>query len=130
MPFDPDTSIEMANELSVVTPRPFTCQKLQVDPPPRPILLAPPHRLRTCARLSLGAATACFRDRASVTRLSLAPPRSGMTPQLLVNPRRPSAAAAEPAVAPRDRDLGCGFCLGVPRRAGRGRRQHCFVSGR
>ena len=47
MPFDPDTSIEMANELSVVTPRPFTCQKLQVDPPPRPILLAPPHRLRT-----------------------------------------------------------------------------------
>jgi len=41
-----------------------------------------------------------------------------MTPQLLVNPRRPSAAAAEPAVAPRDRDLGCGFCLGVPRRAG------------
>ena len=72
--------------------------------------------LIACARLS--AATACFRDRASVTRLSLAPPRSGMTPQLLVNPRRPSAAAAEPAVAPRDRDLGCGFCLGVPWRAG------------
>ena len=113
MPFDPDTSIEMANELSVVTPRPCTCQKLQVDPPPRPILLAP-----RIARMRLSAATACFRDRASVTRLSLAPPRSGMTPQLLVNPRRPSAAAAEPAVAPRDRDLGCGFCLGVPRRAG------------
>jgi hypothetical protein len=113
MPFDPDTSIEMANESSGVITRPFTCQTLQVDPPPCPILLAP---LIACARLS--AATACFRDRASVTRLSLAPPRSGMTLRLLVDPRRPSAAAAEPAVAPRDRDSGRGFCLGAPPRAG------------
>ena len=113
MPFDPDTSIEMANKSSGTMARPLACQTLQVDPPPRPILLAP---LIACAPLS--AATACFRDRASVTHLSLAPPRSGMTLLLLVDPRRPSAAAAEPAEATRDRDSGRGSCPGAPRRAG------------
>ena len=112
MPFDPDTSIEMANKSSGTMARPLACQTLQVDPPPRPILLAP--RI-ACARLA--AATACFCDRAYVTHLSLAPPRSGMTLRLLVDPRRPSAAAAEPAVAPRDRDSGRSSCPGAPRRA-------------